>query len=109
MDTPGYDVESVAGFLGAGAQLILFTTGRGNPVGMPIAPVVKVGSNTALWERMSDDIDINAGEVADGVRTLEEMGQQLVNLVAEVLDGRPAKAEENDQAAFAISVTMEAF
>jgi altronate dehydratase large subunit len=109
MDTPGYDVESVAGFLGAGAQLILFTTGRGNPVGTPIAPVIKIASNSALWKRMMDDLDLNAGEVAEGRRTLQEMAQDLVNLVAQVADGRLTKAEENLQASFAISMTREAF
>jgi altronate dehydratase large subunit len=109
MDTPGYDVESMGGLLGAGAQVILFTTGRGTPVGTPIAPVIKVASNSGLWHGMRDDLDLNAGEVADGVRTLEEVGKALIDLLVSVLNGQATRAEENQQAVIGFSMTMEAF
>jgi altronate dehydratase large subunit len=109
MDTPGYDVESLAGLLAAGSQLILFTTGRGTPVGTPIAPVIKVSSNTAVWQRMADDIDFNAGVVADGERTLEQAGYALAELTAAVLNGVQTREEVNQQGVLGLSMTMEAF
>ena len=109
MDTPGYDVESMGGLLGAGCQVILFTTGRGTPVGTPIAPVIKVSSNSALWRRMQDDIDFNAGVVADGLQTLDDAGEALADLLVRVANGASSRAEENEQGVFALSMTMEAF
>jgi altronate dehydratase large subunit len=109
MDTPGYDVESLGGLVAAGCQLILFTTGRGNPIGTPLAPVVKLASNSPMYNRMMDDMDINAGQIADGEKTLVEMGRELWDYVAEVLDGRLTKAEENEQDVIGLSMTMESF
>jgi altronate dehydratase large subunit len=108
MDTPGYDVESLGGLVGAGCQVILFTTGRGTPVGAPLAPTIKVASNSRLWRLMEEDLDINAGEITDNDRSIEEMGQILLNCLAEVLCGRLTRAEENRQQVMGISMTMEA-
>jgi altronate hydrolase len=66
LNTPGNDAECTTGLVGAGATVVLFTTGLGNPMGNPIAPVVKISSNTTTKERMSDIIDVNAGTVITG-------------------------------------------
>jgi len=108
MDTPGYDIESLGGLVAGGAQLIIFTSGRGTPVGTPVASTIKVASNSDLWRRMEDDMDLNAGQVADGSRTLKEMGMELIDLVVEVLGGKLAKAEENQQEVIGFSMTQEA-
>lgn len=105
MDIPGYDVESLGGLLGSGCQVCLFTTGRGSPIGAPLMPTIKISSNTTTWQNMGDDIDINAGEIADGRRNLQEMGRTLWGYMVEVLDGKLARAEENDQDTFGISMT----
>jgi altronate dehydratase large subunit len=108
MDTPGYDVESFGGLVGAGCQVILFTTGRGSPIGAPLVPTIKVASNSELWQRMREDLDINAGEIADGGRSIGEMSQHLMDCLAGVLNGRLTRAEENHQEVMEISMTMEA-
>ena len=66
MDTPGNDPESVTGMVAGGAQVVVFTTGRGTPVGCPIAPVIKVASNSAMYRRLQDDTDIDAGTMLEG-------------------------------------------
>jgi altronate dehydratase large subunit len=96
MDGPGYDMESLAGLGATGAQLIIFTTGRGNPAGFPIVPVIKVASTSRLYLRMEDDMDINAGVVLEG-KHLEDVAQEIIGLAKEVAKGRQTKAEVNDQ------------
>ncbi len=86
--TPGNDVESTTGLAGAGANIILFTTGLGTPTGNPIAPVVKVSSNTALVSRMPDIIDIDAGPIISGEKTIEEVGAEILDYVIELASGR---------------------
>ena len=86
--TPGNDVESTTGLAGSGANMILFTTGLGTPTGNPVAPVIKVSSNTALYNRMRDIIDFNTGPVIEGERTIEESGRELLKLIIEVASGR---------------------
>lgn len=93
MDSPGNDVESIAGMAAGGATLILFTTGRGTPLGCPVAPVVKIATNTPMAEHMAENMDFNAGAIADGTMSLEEAGEKLWALVIEVASGRPTKAE----------------
>jgi altronate dehydratase large subunit len=96
MDAPGYDTESMASLAAAGCQLIVFTTGRGTPVGFPILPVIKVASTSRLYARMEDDMDVNAGVVLEG-GSLEGVADTLRALALEVLDGARTKAEENGQ------------
>jgi altronate dehydratase large subunit len=96
MDGPGYDMESLAGLGATGSQLILFTTGRGNPAGFPIVPVIKVSSTSKLYRLMEDDMDINAGVVLEG-QGLEDVSKEIINLTKEVAGGRKTKAELNDQ------------
>src|SRR5690606_3688515 len=76
--TPGNDVEATTGKAASGATLILFTTGLGTPTGNPICPVIKVSSNTALTKRMSDIIDIDCGSIISGDKTIEEMGEEIL-------------------------------
>lgn len=96
MDGPGYDTESMAGLAATGAQVIVFTTGRGNPIGFPIVPVIKVASTSGLYRAMEDDMDVNAGAVLEG-KNLQEVGDEIITLVKRVLDGERTKAEVNDQ------------
>ncbi|MGA8043695.1 MAG: altronate dehydratase family protein [Terracidiphilus sp.] len=92
--TPGNDVEAVTAQTGAGANLVLFTTGLGTPTGNPIAPVVKISSNTALAERMGDIIDFDAGGIVTGETTIPQCAAQLMELCVEVASGtRQTKAE----------------
>ncbi len=86
--TPGNDVESTTAEVGSGATVVLFTTGLGTPTGNPIAPVVKLSSNTALYERMPDIIDINTGTIIEGKETIEEAGERILHYVIEVASGR---------------------
>jgi len=91
--TPGNDVESTTGLAGSGANVLLFTTGLGTPTGNPVAPTIKISSNTKLVNRMTDIIDFNAGTIIDGTSTLEEVGRELMRLVIEVANGKLTKAE----------------
>jgi altronate hydrolase len=92
--TPGNDVESTTAMAGSGANIILFTTGLGTPTGNPIAPVIKVSSNTALARRMPDIIDIDCGPVISGEKTIEQLGEEILDLIIEVASGRK-KAKAN--------------
>ncbi len=96
--TPGNDVESVTAQVGSGANLVLFTTGLGTPTGNPIAPVIKISTNTPLAERMSDNIDFDAGGIITGGTTIPEAAAKLIELSIEVASGnRQTKAEQLGQ------------
>ena len=96
--TPGNDVESTTGLAGSGANLIVFTTGLGTPTGNPIAPTVKMATNTTLAERMGDIIDINAGTIISGEDSIESKGEELLELLIEVASGNVlTKAERLGQ------------
>ncbi len=86
--TPGNDVESTTAMAGSGANIILFTTGLGTPTGNPVTPVVKLSSNTKLAERMPDIIDINTGPVISGEKTIEQMGEEILEYIIDVASGR---------------------
>jgi len=99
--TPGNDVECVTAQVGAGASVVLFTTGLGTPTGNPIAPVIKLSTNTTLAERMSDIIDIDTGAIIAGDASIEQMGEEVLDLVVEVASGEVhTKAEQNRQEDF---------
>jgi len=85
--TPGNDVESTTALAGSGCNLMLFTTGLGTPTGNPVAPVIKVSSNTRLAQRMPDIIDIDTGPVISGERTIEEMGEEILDFIIEIASG----------------------
>jgi altronate hydrolase len=92
--TPGSDVESVSAQVGAGANVILFTTGLGTPTGNPIAPVIKISTNSKLAQRMSDIIDIDTGSVITGETSIEKMGETILERVIQVVSGEArTKAE----------------
>lgn len=93
MDTPGDDAESITGLVAGGCQAIIFTTGRGTAVGCPIAPVIKVSSNTRLYNNMKDNIDFDAGTVIDGKSSINDLGQDLFRMLVNVCNGKLTKAE----------------
>lgn len=96
--TPGNDVESTTAMVGSGANVVVFTTGLGTPTGNPIAPVIKVASNSVLAGRMPDIIDIDSGAVIKGEKTIEEMGEEILEYIIDVASGKiTAKADQNDQ------------
>jgi altronate hydrolase len=99
--TPGNDVECVTAQVGAGASVVLFTTGLGTPTGNPIAPVIKISTNTALVERMPDIIDIDTGAIIAGESTIQQMGEKILDLVVRVASGEVrTKAEQKNQEDF---------
>lgn len=96
--TPGNDVESTTAEVAAGANVVLFTTGLGTPTGNPIAPVVKLATNTNLFERMPDIIDINCGTIIEGTETIEQNAHRILDFVIDVASGRTQpKAVQLDQ------------
>ncbi|WP_077400289.1 UxaA family hydrolase [Cellulophaga omnivescoria] len=88
--TPGNDVESTTGLVGSGCNVVVFTTGLGTPTGNPVAPVLKMSSNTSLYQRMQDIIDINAGTVISGEDTIETMGEKILEHIIKVASGELA-------------------
>jgi len=86
--TPGNDVESTTAMVGSGANLVLFTTGLGTPTGNPIAPIIKVSSNTELAESMPDIIDIDTGEIIKGKKSIEEMADEMLDFIIDVASGK---------------------
>ncbi|MEQ8525556.1 altronate dehydratase [Gracilimonas sp.] len=96
--TPGNDVESTTGLAGSGANVILFTTGLGTPTGNPIAPVLKLSSNSALAKKMPDIIDIDTGPVIKGEKTIEQMGAEILDYIIEIASGKKtAKSMDLEQ------------
>lgn len=96
--TPGNDVESTSAEVGSGANIVLFTTGLGTPTGNPIAPVVKLATNTKLATRMKDIIDINTGTIISGEHSIAEMGEQILDYVIKAASGEVhTKAEQLNQ------------
>ena len=85
--TPGNDVESTTAEVASGANIVLFTTGLGTPTGNPVAPVVKISSNTALYNKMRDIIDINTGTIIEGEETIEQVGERILDYVIKVASG----------------------
>ncbi|WP_298737683.1 UxaA family hydrolase [uncultured Chitinophaga sp.] len=96
--TPGNDVESTSAEVGSGANIVLFTTGLGTPTGNPIAPVVKLATNTRLAQRMPDIIDINTGAIISGEKSIAEMGEEILEFVISAASGEiSTKAEQLHQ------------
>ena len=102
MDGPAHDVVCNSGMLAAGAQIIVFTTGRGTPIGTPIAPVIKVSSNNALYEKMRDNIDINAGTIIEGTDSIQGTGDRIFREIVNVASGKLTRAEVLGHGEFAI-------
>ena len=95
MDTPGYDPVSATGQVAGGANLICFTTGRGSAYGCAPSPSLKIATNSALWRKQEDDMDINCGEIVDGSASIAEMGQRIFDLVLATASGQASKSEQH--------------
>ena len=93
MDTPGNDPSSVAAMVAGGAQVVVFSSGRGTPTGNPIAPVIKITGNKLTFAMMEDNIDLDASPLIYGEKTLEELGDDLLKMVVETASGKQTKAE----------------
>ncbi len=94
MDTPGYDPVSITGMVAGGANVVCFTTGRGTVVGNKPVPVLKLATNTPMYERMKGDMDVNCGGIVSGEKTLEQCGREIFNLILETASGQKSKSEE---------------
>lgn len=93
MDTPGYDPVSATGQVAGGANLICFTTGRGSAYGCAPSPSLKLATNTALWQRQEDDMDINCGGVVDGTETVQQAGERIFQMIIDTASGQRSKSE----------------
>jgi altronate hydrolase len=96
MDSPGYDPVSVTGEVAGGANLVAFTTGRGSVFGCKPAPSIKLATNTPMYKRMEDDMDVNCGTILDGDETVQGCGQRIFELMLRVASGEPTKSEQFD-------------
>ena len=110
MDTPGFDPVSATGQIAGGANLICFTTGRGSCFGSYPSPTIKLASNTPMFTKMRDDMDINCGTVIDGEQSLEELGQAIFERILAIASGEQSKSEalgvgEEEFAPWPIGVT----
>lgn len=102
MDTPGQDIESVSGMVAGGAQIIIFTTGRGTPTGNPLAPVIKITGNRSTYEKMKANIDIDVSGILEGTKTINEMGKVIFDEIIKVANGKTTKAEQLGHREFSI-------
>jgi len=93
LDSPGHDGEVSTGQVAAGAQIILFPTGRGTPTGFPGVPVIKITGNPMTYQTMRENIDINAGAVLTGEKSLQEMGEEIYQEILAVASGKMTKSE----------------
>ena len=94
MDTPGYDPVSVTGQVAGGANVVCFTTGRGSVYGCKPVPSLKLATNSALWRRMHEDMDVNCGTIVDGEETVAQAGERIFRLILETASGRRTKSEQ---------------
>jgi altronate hydrolase len=94
MNTPGYDPVSITGLAAGGVNLIAFTTGRGSAIGFPSIPVLKIASNSHTYNRMTGNMDINAGRIADGDATIEQIGREIFEALLRIASGEKTKAEQ---------------
>ena len=94
MDTPGYDPASVAGHVAGGANVVCFTTGRGSAFGCKPTPSLKLATNSTMYHRMTDDMDINCGEIVDGSASVQEVGERIFQLILDTASGKRSKSEE---------------
>jgi len=93
MNTPGYDPVSLTGLAAGGCNLIAFTTGRGSAIGFPSVPVLKISSNSNTYRRMRDNMDVNAGAIADGDKSVQEVGREIFDALLRVASGEKTCAE----------------
>ena len=93
MDSPGYDPVSITGQVASGANIVCFTTGRGSVYGCKPTPSLKLATNSPMYQRMSDDMDVNCGEILEGAATVQEKGEQIFRLILDTASGKPSKSE----------------
>ena len=103
MDTPGHDIEQLAGFGAGHINVVVFTSGRGTPTGSAIMPTIKVSTNTPMYESIPDLIDLDAGTIADGIETLAQVGDRIFDEIVQVSNGKLTKAERGGHHEFALS------
>jgi altronate hydrolase len=111
MDTPGYDPVSVTGHVAGGANVICFTTGRGSAYGCKPSPSLKLATNSAMYNKQEEDMDVNCGVIVDGKASVEEVGQQIFDLILKTASGQPSKSEamgygEDEFAPWVLGPTM---
>ncbi len=102
MDTPAHDIEQLTGMVAGGAQIVVFTTGRGSPCGSPIAPVIKITGNHTTFLHMRDNMDLDVSGVLGGKETIEQAGRRIFDEIVAVASGKPTKAEKAGQRDFSI-------
>ena len=93
MDTPGNDVVSITGMIAGGANMVCFTTGRGTVCGFKPVPTIKLATNSDMYQRMQDDMDVNCGAIIDRQATIDEMGESIFRLILEIASGKQSKSE----------------
>jgi altronate hydrolase len=96
MDTPGYDPVAATGQVAGGANLVCFTTGRGSVFGCKPSPSIKIATNTPMYQRMEEDMDVNCGTILDGDETVQQAGQRIFDLILRVASGERTKSEMSD-------------
>jgi altronate hydrolase len=93
MDTPGYDPVSATGQIAGGANLIAFTTGRGSMFGAKPVPSLKLATNSPMYRRLEEDMDLNCGTILDGEKTIEQVGEEIFQLMLRTASGKASKSE----------------
>lgn len=94
MDTPGYDIESVTGMVAGGAQICVFTTGRGTPIGNPIVPMIKITGNHETYQRMTEHMDLELSAIITGEMSIKEGGERILSEMIAVANGKRTAAEK---------------
>lgn len=93
MDSPGYDPASVTGQIASGCNVVTFTTGRGSAFGAKPSPSIKIATNTQMFNRLEEDMDINAGTILTDGETIESVGREIYQMILDVASGKETKSE----------------